>query len=206
MSNKLKQAHTHTMIKKFIALKPVWKFSIATASIGLFAWLAFGFFGIQAIWTTNEANETISNDITSVISNPNSAGANKALIGKGSFKPGDSTYTIEGNAFLTKINGKLNLTFTDFDVTNGPDLFVYAVKTNSTDNKTVKQTVANGDFINLGTLKGNVGNQNYRLELDFDAEEYQTITIWCRRFSRNFGSVQLVEVANNQAKPSDLKS
>ncbi|MEM7013491.1 MAG: DM13 domain-containing protein [Verrucomicrobiota bacterium] len=170
----------------------VLKIGLGILLAGGFAWLAFGFFGIQALFVNRAVEEEIPESVSSLIS-PSQADADAQgeLLGKGSFQQGDSTYSIVGNVFMGRADGQISLTFTEFEVTNGPDLFVYAVKTNTTDNKTVKDAVANGDFLNLGALKGNLGNQIYSIENEFDSEEYQVISIWCRRFSRNFGSAKL---------------
>lgn len=173
------------------AMKKIWILPIAILGIAGFAWLAFGFFGVQALFTNTEVNQEIPDSVSQALSD---AGSSDGLIGKGAFTQGDSTYTIAGNAFLTEGGSQPILTFTDFEVTNGPDLFVYAVKSPNTDNKTVKDAVAAGDFVNLGTLKGNIGNQNYSLDAAFNAGEYPVISIWCRRFGRNFGSVNLAPV------------
>lgn len=179
-------------------MKSLVKISLAIFAAAVVGWLAFGFFGVQALFLDREVNEEIPQSVSQLISGPATDsndspgnGAGPELVGKGAFQQGDSTYTISGDAFLSRIEGQLTLTFRDFEVSNGPDLFVYAVKTASTDNKTVKDTVANEDFVNLGALKGNIGNQSYPLEADLNPEEYQVIAIWCRRFSRNFGSVSL---------------
>ena len=157
---------------------------IAIVGIAGISWLAFGFFGIQALFADKKIDEDIPDTVSKLIE----SGGSNGLIGKGEFEQGDSTYTIKGSVFLSEVDGKVNLTLKDFDVTNGPNLFIYAVKTKSTDNQTVKQTVADGGFVNLGVLKGNIGSQNYVLDEKIDLEEYQVISIWCQRFSRNFGS------------------
>ena len=172
-------------------MKFLLKISIVVIALGVFAWLAFGFFGVQALFLDREVNEEIPDSVASLIENSSGESVGQGVIGKGGFTQGDSTYTIDGKAFLSRVDDKLNLTFTDFEVTNGPDLYVYAVKTDSTDNATVKETVAEGKFVSLGTLKGNIGNQSYTLSADWDPAEYPVIAIWCQRFSRNFGSVHL---------------
>lgn len=174
------------------------KISIISFSIlgaGALGWLAFSFFGIQALFVDDEVKEEIPEQVMELISQAKEGGggSNESILGKGAFQQGDSTYTISGDVLLSQVDGQLNLTLVDFDVSNGPDLFVYAVKADSTENKLVKETVANGDFVNLGTLKGNIGNQNYVLEANLDPKEYRVISIWCRRFSRNFGSAHLGE-------------
>jgi len=50
---------------------------------------------------------------------------------------------------------------------------------------------ANGDFVNLGELKGNLGDQNYEIPAGVDLAEFNTVEIWCERFSVGFGSAVL---------------
>ncbi|MEM9445588.1 MAG: DM13 domain-containing protein [Verrucomicrobiota bacterium] len=176
----------------------IWKPLLSIILLVTLGWVAFGFLGIQALFFDNQVKEDVPDSIMKLISKspPQDAVADKVdsierVLGKGAFEQGDSTYSISGNAFLSQIGEVINLTFTDFEVSNGPDLFVYAVRTDTTVNKTIKETVAKGEFINLGTLKGNIGNQNYTLDKQLDHKAYQVISIWCRRFSRNFGSVKL---------------
>ena len=47
------------------------------------------------------------------------------------------------------------------------------------------------DFVNLGRLKGNQGDQNYELDSDVDLERYSTVVIWCDRFDSAFGAAGL---------------
>ena len=192
--------HEYLITSTSYPMNNITKISLLLLAIGFFTWLVFGFFGIQALFTNKEVTEDIPDAVTELISEPvteasSSVEKSSKLLGSGSFVQGDSTYTISGNAFLSRINDKLNLTFTDFEVSNGPDLFVYAVKTDSTENSELKATVASGRFIKLSALKGNLGDQNYLLDAEFETKQYQVISIWCRRFSRNFGSVYLVPPA-----------
>ena len=46
-------------------------------------------------------------------------------------------------------------------------------------------------FIDLGVLKGNIGDQNYMLGGDVDLRKYRAVSIWCKRFSVNFGAAAL---------------
>ena len=57
----------------------------------------------------------------------------------------------------------------------------------ATDNDTVK----NSSPIELGALKGNVGDQNYDIPADLDLNKYKAVCIWCDRFSVNFGAAPL---------------
>ena len=47
------------------------------------------------------------------------------------------------------------------------------------------------DFIDLGDLQGNVGDQNYEIPNDVDLTWYSTVVIWCVRFDSAFGAAAL---------------
>jgi hypothetical protein len=40
-------------------------------------------------------------------------------------------------------------------------------------------------------IKGNIGDQNYTLGSDLDLAKYRAVSIWCKRFSVNFGAAAL---------------
>jgi Electron transfer DM13 len=69
------------------------------------------------------------------------------------------------------------LTLTDFEVDNGPDLRVYLVAGGAHEEGEV------ADYVDLGALKGNKGNQQYELPEGVDVDRYSTAVIWCRAFS-----------------------
>ncbi len=88
-----------------------------------------------------------------------------------------------GNAFvLGDGSGQRFLRFEEFETDNGPDLNVYLVNSS-----------AGGvdDFIDLGNLKGNIGDQNYEVPAGADLAVYDTVLIWCVRFSSPFGEATL---------------
>lgn len=85
-------------------------------------------------------------------------------------------------------DGSHLLRFTNFRTSNGPDVHVYMVATDSAnDNESVKRA----GFIDLGELKGNIGDQNYVLRPEVDLAKYRAVSVWCKRFSVNFGSASL---------------
>jgi hypothetical protein len=85
-------------------------------------------------------------------------------------------------------DGRLVLRLTDFETSNGPDVQVYLVAApDVNDDATVKRA----EFLNLGTLKGNIGDQNYEVPAGVDLTRYRAVSIWCRRFSVNFGAAPL---------------
>jgi hypothetical protein len=53
------------------------------------------------------------------------------------------------------------------------------------------ETVKTAGFVELGPMKGNKGDQNYEVPSSVDLASYRSVTIWCKRFSVNFGSAPL---------------
>jgi Electron transfer DM13 len=56
-------------------------------------------------------------------------------------------------------------------------------------------SVLNAAFVDLGVMKGNIGDQNYALGADLDLAKYRTVSVWCKRFSKNFGAAPLMPAA-----------
>ena len=48
------------------------------------------------------------------------------------------------------------------------------------------------DIVNLGRLKGNIGNQNYEIPIGIDLAKYNTVLVWCKAFSTLFGNQNLI--------------
>ena len=95
---------------------------------------------------------------------------------------GDGIHDAQGDVLIINADdGSRFLRFENFKATNGPDLFVY-LATDETAN----------DFVNLGVLKGNIGNQNYMIPPGADLSTHNTVLIWCKQFSVLFGSAQLL--------------
>lgn len=94
----------------------------------------------------------------------------------------------KGAATVYAIGGKRVLRLTGFETSNGPDVHVLLVAApDAADDATVKEA----GYVDLGSLKGNVGDQNYDVPADVDLAKYQACTIWCNRFSVNFGTAPL---------------
>jgi len=74
------------------------------------------------------------------------------------------------------------LRFENFETDNGPDLNVYLFNVNGDRN----------DYIDLGDLKGNIGDQNYEIPVDVDLSVYGEVSIWCVRFGVGFGDALLM--------------
>jgi Electron transfer DM13 len=109
------------------------------------------------------------------------------LLVSGSFH--DVAHKAAGEATIYQLaGGRRVLRFTNFETSNGPDVHVYLVATkDASDSETVK----NAGFIEVGALKGNIGDQNYELTSDLDLNKYRAVTIWCKRFGVNFATAPL---------------
>ena len=95
----------------------------------------------------------------------------------------------EGTATVYRLgDGARVLRLTSFHTSNGPDVHVYMV---AADDAKDVATVEHAGFIDLGVLKGNIGDQNYILGSDLDLGKYRAVSIWCKRFSVNFGAAAL---------------
>jgi len=60
--------------------------------------------------------------------------------------------------------------------------------------------VERAGFVDLGSIKGNVGDQNYTLPSDLDLAKYRAVSIWCKRFSVNFGAAALKPTESSQVR------
>jgi hypothetical protein len=110
-------------------------------------------------------------------------------VATGSFH--SNAHDTRGTAMILSLSdGRRVLRLTNFATSNGPDVRVYLVAAPDVqDNATVKTA----GFVELGPMKGNIGDQNYDIPSTVDLAQYRTVTIWCKRFSVNFGSAPLAK-------------
>jgi len=109
------------------------------------------------------------------------------ILESGAFHSG--THPTEGTATIYRTeNGSRILRFTNFKTSNGPDVHIYMV---AAEDARDSPSVQHAAFIDLGLIKGNIGDQNYTLSSDVDLAKYRTVSVWCKRFSVNFGAAPL---------------
>ena len=94
--------------------------------------------------------------------------------------PGAGTATI-----LTNPDGTSVLTFTNFETDPGPDLRVYLAAGDPASGAEL------GEYVDLGALKGNVGDQQYAIPADVDLSRFTAVVVWCRAFEVGFTSAAL---------------
>jgi hypothetical protein len=101
-------------------------------------------------------------------------------------------HTASGTVRLLELaDGRRFARFEGFETENGPDLFVY-LSTNPADGP---EAAFDDDFVNLGRLQGNIGDQNYEVPADTDLGRYTSVVVWCDRFDSAFGAADLTSPA-----------
>lgn len=107
------------------------------------------------------------------------------VVASGTFR--ELTHPTMGQAKIIRTDGQTYLRFEQFKTEDGPDLLVYL---SSADASGPNRALAD-DFVDLGALKGNVGDQNYVIPEGTDLERYKTAVVWCRRFTVAFAAAEL---------------
>lgn len=100
-------------------------------------------------------------------------------------------------------NGSHLLRLENFHTSDGPDVRVYLVATTDANDA---ETVKRAGFIELGVLKGTDGSQNYEIPRVDHFERYRAVTIWCKRFSVNFGTAPLTDMLGVRASESSHRT
>ena len=171
---------------------------ITLTSITLLLTISYSFFMSKEIGSSTVVeifafaqgipNETVKGNVTSAVSNnisestTNESSTVDAKPMTGTFVgAGDGIHNAEGVAkVITLQDGNRVLRLENLKATNGPDLYVYLASDKGA-----------SDIVDLGRLKGNIGNQNYNISPGTDLTKYNTVLIWCKSFSVLFGSATL---------------
>jgi hypothetical protein len=153
--------------------------------VGAGGWYAFR---PERLFVNKTVNESLGAVTTSGVTTPAAAAAPMTLA-SGSFH--SNAHDTRGMASVIDLgDGRRVLRLTNFATSNGPDVRIYLVAAADVqDNATVKTA----GFVELGPMKGNIGDQNYDIPATVDLANYRTVTVWCKRFSVNFGSAPLAK-------------
>jgi len=108
-------------------------------------------------------------------------------ITKGNFK--SLAHETKGLASIYQLaDGKRTLRLTGFETSNGPDVHVYLT---AAEVEKGSDAIEHAGFIDLGSMKGNKGDQNYDIPADADLNKFKNVAIWCARFGVNFATAPL---------------
>ena len=94
-----------------------------------------------------------------------------SVVKTGTFRDADRSHKGSGSATIYRLE--------DFQVTNGPDLRV--ILSPNRDPQGPGDVTAPG-YVELGKLKGNIGNQNYSIDAGVDVRTLNSVVIYCKPF------------------------
>lgn len=121
---------------------------------------------------------------------PEETGPERVIEAEGAFISHEHSTT--GTARVISLpDGSRILRLGDLDTDNGPDLKVWLAAAPVIEGVDGWFVFDDDEYVDLGPLKGNKGNQNYAIPADVDITELSSVTIWCDRFSVSFGAAEL---------------
>lgn len=171
----------HSMLQEvfyFMKRKYVWFIGGLIIVMGVL----WSLFRPEKLFIDKQVNEALPQ--TEVQSNETKQQSDR-VISEGRFQNG--VHETIGTATIHQLaDGKRVLRLSDFKTSNGPDVRVVLVPTNRLKNN---EDVKNYQYIELGKLKGNEGDQNYEIPEGIDVSAYGSVSVWCKRFNENFGAV-----------------
>jgi len=155
----------------------------------------------ERLWVDARVNESFP-----VAPSPAAAAGSPAptagVLATGSFH--SVAHQSRGTAAIHRLaDGRRILRFTSFETSNGPDVHVYLVAAADASDSA---TVTRAGFLELGELKGNIGDQNYELPASVDLGRYRAVSIWCKRFSVNFATAPLMSTSGAVSSTSNSPS
>lgn len=118
-------------------------------------------------------------DANIVITDPPAIDSTAIVQLKGSFANGPYG-SVNGSVEIVRQDTTLALILKNFSVSNGPDLHVY-----------LSQERLPVNFIDLGSLRSNSGEQAYSIPGNTGLTEYKYALIHCKAYNHLFGSAAL---------------
>lgn len=111
-----------------------------------------------------------------------------SILSSGSFIEIDPLHWGQGTATIYQLSDQERvLRFQDYASARGGDVHVYLAR----DPEPRLAVEVGIDFLDLGRLKGNIGNQNYNLPATLDLSVYRSVVIYCRQFNTVISSASL---------------
>jgi hypothetical protein len=138
--------------------------------------------------TVDEATPIIS--ASAAASGPVPPGGGTALLARGDFISHE--HGTSGRVYVYRLaDGNRVLRLENLNTSNGPDLHVWITDAPVKEGSAGWRVFDDGEYTELGKLKGNKGNQNYALPASVDLAKLRSVTIWCDRFNVSFGAAAL---------------
>lgn len=92
---------------------------------------------------------------------------------------------------VRRADGRVQLVIRDLDTSDGPDLRVWLTDQPVRESRAGWRVFDDGEWVELGRLKGNRGDQVYEVPAGTDLTDLRSVSIWCKRFSVSFGAAEL---------------
>ena len=110
------------------------------------------------------------------------------VLASGTFVDGE--HATSGSASVLQLpDGSRFVRLEDFSTSDGPDVHVWITDQQAGGDDWGKYD--DGRYLELGSLKGTDGNQNYAIPADADLAGLTSVIIWCDRFNVAFGSAPI---------------
>ena len=101
-------------------------------------------------------------------------------------------YQTSGKLLILELeNGDRILRIENLDTSDGPDLEIWLSDAPVIQGIDGWRVFDDGNYLSLGKLKGNLGDQNYEIPAEVDLEDFSSVSIWCVRFAVSFGAAEL---------------
>lgn len=111
------------------------------------------------------------------------------VVATGTFRDADRAHQGQGTATLVALpGGGHEIQLSEFQVTNGPDLEVWL---SAHPDPVSSSDVAENQWVGLGQLKGNIGDQAYAIPAEVNVSDFQSVVIWCEQFGVLFSPAAL---------------
>jgi hypothetical protein len=166
-----------------------WRVLLGAAVVaGLALVAAVAYFQPQKLFINERVNEAIPASTTA----PGQAPQASPVAGSETVLSSSNLQSLEhqssGTVLLIRLaSGGRILRLENLATSNGPDLRVYL----SAAPASADWHGYDRDYVDLGALKGNLGNQNYTVPDSLDIARYRSAVIWCRQFKVGFAVAPL---------------
>ncbi len=92
---------------------------------------------------------------------------------------------------IQNADGTRQLALVGLATSNGPDVHVWLSAGPVVEGREGWYTAASYEHVDLGPLRGNLGDQLYDIPAEVDLSTFRTVDLWCERFGVSFGAAAM---------------
>ncbi len=170
----------------------IWVVAVTVLAVGG----AFGLYWFQPwkLATDKKVSETLvpipTETLAPIPTEVTTAAPGPAVVRQGRFVTHE--HETSGTARIIRYaDGSHRLELVALDTSNGPDLRVWLSDQPVKKGTSGWRVFDDGQWLELGRLKGNKGDQAYAIPAGTDLDRLDSVSIWCKRFSVSFGAAAL---------------